>query len=508
MINIGNSIALLALLTWPLVVFILFRVLTLERALIWSILGGYMLLPQLSEINLPGIPGFNKETIPNLAAFAGCMFVLGRFPAILPQSLAGKLILAVFIISPSVTVLTNLEPMQFGIEYFGSFQVFDPSNLERGQLPGLRIYDAASSLTNQLFVMLPFFLARSVLNTAEALREVLVALVIAGLIYALPMLFEVRFSPQLHTWLYGFFQHDFIQAIRSGGFRPFVFMPHGIWVAFFAFMCVMAAAALLRMSEPAGRGRMMLLVLFMAGLVLICKTLGPILMMLVFVPVLLLLRPRAHLTMAALIAVLVLAYPLLRGSGIIPVQTLLTQVAAIEPERAASLAYRFANEDMILNHVAQKMLFGWGGWGRFMPYDPLTGTSDVVVDGTWIIAIGHFGWLGYLALFGLLALPLLALWWHARKPFAPMVPLQVSAVALILAANMVDLLPNDTLIPFTWLMAGALLGYAEALGRATSTARTQALRARRSLATVRSPAPARTDPPPQDGQKPARRTIL
>jgi hypothetical protein len=69
------------------------------------------------------------------------------------------------------------------------------------------------------------------------------------------------------------------------------------------------------------------------------------------------------------------------------------------------------------------------------------------------------------AQFGLLALPLVLLGreaWVTRSaalsPFA-------CAVALIFAANMVDLLPNATLIPFTWLMGGALLGYAEALAR-------------------------------------------
>jgi hypothetical protein len=34
---------------------------------------------------------------------------------------------------------------------------------------------------------------------------------------------------------------------------------------------------------------------------------------------------------------------------------------------------------------------------------------------------------------------------------------------LIYVANLADLLPNATLIPFTWLMSGALLGYVEML---------------------------------------------
>ena len=36
-------------------------------------------------------------------------------------------------------------------------------------------------------------------------------------------------------------------------------------------------------------------------------------------------------------------------------------------------------------------------------------------------------------------------------------------IGLLLAFNIIDMLPNATLIPFTWLIAGALLGYAEAL---------------------------------------------
>ncbi|HHX88630.1 MAG TPA: hypothetical protein GX700_02475 [Paracoccus sp.] len=497
MFSIGNSVALLALLAWPLAVFVMFRVLTIERALIWSILGGYMILPQLSEINLPGIPSFNKETIPNLAAFTGCLYVIGRFPALLPESGLGKLLLVVFVISPSVTVLTNLEPIMFGITTIGTLEMLDTSNLERASLPGLRAYDAVSSLVNQLFVMLPFFLARNILNTAKALHEVLVALVIAGLIYALPMLFEVRFSPQLHTMVYGFFQHDFIQAIRAGGFRPFVFMPHGIWVAFFAFMCTMAAAALMRQTPLPQRGRMVFLALFMAGLLVLCKTLGAMLLALVFLPILLLLQPRSQLAVSASIALGVLAYPLLRSSGLLPLDAILARLTGFNPDRAQSLDYRFTNEDLILEHVSQKMWFGWGGWGRSIPHEPLIGTSDVVVDGAWIIAIGQSGWLGYLALFGLLSLPLLLLWWEARKLHAPMVPLSVSAVALILAANLLDMIPNDTLIPFTWLIAGALLGYAEALARATTTARREILQKRYN------PAP---DAPAAASQKP--RTLL
>lgn len=80
MFNYGNFIALFALLAWPGVVVVMFRSLSLERALIWSILGGYMILPQVSEINLPGIPAFDKVTIPNLTAFVCCCAIWGGCP--------------------------------------------------------------------------------------------------------------------------------------------------------------------------------------------------------------------------------------------------------------------------------------------------------------------------------------------------------------------------------------------------------------------------------------------
>ena len=39
----------------------------------------------------------------------------------------------------------------------------------------------------------------------------------------------------------------------------------------------------------------------------------------------------------------------------------------------------------------------------------------------------------------------------------------LAALALIISANIVELLPNATLTPWTWLLAGALLGRSELL---------------------------------------------
>jgi hypothetical protein len=176
-----NAFAYLMLLVWPAVSVGLFRLMTVERALIWTILGGYLLLPPLANFNFPLIPALDKTSIPNVAAFLICALMLGKRIPLLPDSITGRLLMILFVVSPVATVLTNKEPIVFAV----------------GGLPAMRLYDAVSAVINQAIFVLPFFLARRFLNTEAAQREILFAVVVAGLVYSLPMLVEMRLSPQI-----------------------------------------------------------------------------------------------------------------------------------------------------------------------------------------------------------------------------------------------------------------------------------------------------------------------
>ena len=253
-----NSLAYLALVVWPAVAVFLFRRLPYERALVWAILAPYLLLPPVANFDFPLVPPLDKASIPNLAAFAATVFVLGRRVPILPGSASVKLLLAVFVAGPVATVLTNQNPIVIG-------QVF---------VPGLPLTDALAEVVKQSIVLLPFFLARRFLATEAAQRELLLALALAGLAYSVPMLLEVRLSPQINVWVWGFFPHAFDQQIRFGGFRPVVFLQHGIWVAFFALMALMAAAALWRAAEPERRTPWLLATGYLSGVLVLCKTVG------------------------------------------------------------------------------------------------------------------------------------------------------------------------------------------------------------------------------------------
>lgn len=443
-----NPLAYLMLLVWPLAVLALYTRLTPARALVWTILLGYMLLPPVqASFDLPAIPDLDKFSITNLCALAFTLFVLHERVEVLPPNPIARLLLALFVISPFATAVTNPDPIDFTI----------------GGVPALRAYDAISYVAGQLIALIPFFLARRFLGTDEGMRLLVVSLVTAGLVYSLPMLLEARLSPQLNTWIYGFFQHDFRQTMRGGGFRPMVFMPHGLWVAFFALMAAVSALVMLREAGPEERPRRLVIWLYLMAVLVLCRSAGPMVYALGLAPLILFAPKRVQLLVAAVLAVLVITYPLLRGAHLVPLDRILEIALSYSAERHQSLEYRIVNEEVLLARAQEKFWFGWGGYGRGLILDPYDGRILSVPDGGWIIVLGKYGWLGYGAQFGLLVLPLLMLAREALLSRGAAFSRWGCAIALTYAANLVDLLPNDTIIPFTWLMGGALMAWAEVL---------------------------------------------
>ena len=77
--------------------------------------------------------------------------------------------------------------------------------------------------------------------------------------------------------------------------------------------------------------------------------------------------------------------------------------------------------------------------------------------------MGQFGFIGFLANFGLLGLTV----FRAASALRFAEPTRdryfLAALSLIVAIYIFNLLPNSDLFPWTWLLAGALLGRAEAL---------------------------------------------
>jgi hypothetical protein len=455
-----NLLAYVALALWPVVGAVLFNRLPVGRALLASILIAYLFLPPSPAMfNFPLLPAFTKETIASVVAFLTCLVLYRDRMDLMPRSSVARVLMAMFLFGPLFTIMTNSEPI-----YFGSFG-----------LPGLTLKECLGTFAQQAILLMPFILAYNFLRTADDLRDLMLAFLIGGLVYSIPMLLEVRLSPQLNVWIYGFFQHDFIQAMRNGGFRPFVFLYHGLWVALFAMMSVVASVALLRGDPGLRLITYALCAVYLFIVLVLCKSAASLLYALFAVPLVLLFGQRIQVRVAVVLATVALAYPAAKGLDLVPQERILDLAASYEQDRSASLAYRFHNETILLERASEKPLFGWGLWGRNHVLSTQNGEIMTVTDGRWIISIGMFGWLGFLAEFGLLTLPVFAIWLKGRSPDKPLSPF-IGPACLILGLNVLDLIPNATLTPLTWLFAGAIMGYAESLETATEIRRAPVFR--------------------------------
>lgn len=297
------------------VTLILFARMQPGLALIWSVLLTYLFLPERAGFDMPGIPAMDKTSIPVLTILLAIVVFGGRdkirngrrdASAQVPGDRAFGILIAclciMMLVAPVFTTLTNDDPLRFGPVV----------------IPGARPWDIVGQFANTIFILIPFLLARRYLSTPEAHRQLLVALVVAGLGYSFLALIEIRLSPQLHNWVYGFHQHSFLQHIRGGAFRPKVFLDHGLSVGLFFSGAVFAAIAVMCGMEAGRRRTWGFAGLWLFLILLNSQNLGAVLITLAMAPIFLL-PMRWQLRATTLIAVSFLLFPVLRQAGIVPV---------------------------------------------------------------------------------------------------------------------------------------------------------------------------------------------
>jgi hypothetical protein len=442
-----NIIAYAVLLAWPLVAWLLAkRFKDSADKVLFLVVIPYLFLPVKTAVDLPLLPSIDKFSLSALVAYLLMRRGIKTFKAF-TISRGIKIALIAILIGPVCTIFFNSEPLQF----IGA------------SLPGLKAWDLIGlTFVSFTSVFIPFLLGAFFLNTAESHRRILYWLALGGLLYLLPVLWEVRMSPQLHAQIYGFFPHDFSQQIRSGGFRPVVFLGHGLLVAFFMCGAGIAALVLWRNNMRIGYFAPAVTFILMTLAVFLCKTLS---VLIYFIPICFLIyfvKPKIHFQIAAAVMAFIMLYPALRESATPLLRDLVIQISNYNEERSRSLEFRLNNEEVLLAKANEKPLFGWGSWGRNAIYDDY-GKMTSITDGYWIIVFGSYGWAGYLSFFALLFFPL----WQWRKllnsNLQPEALLYSSAIALLMLANAIDFIPNAAFSPLTLLLAGALYGRARLL---------------------------------------------
>jgi len=451
--NNAGLFANAALLLWIPLGIGLFFVMRPEKAALITIFGGLMFLPEVISFRIPLVPPLGKQIIPYFAVLLGYTFRSPGRVWRLPRERWVLVVVLIMIVDGIGLAMTNGDSLTYGF-------------WRKIELPGLGIKDGMFVALSGIFRMaVPFFVGAAVVREVSDLEELLRFLVKAGLVYGPFALFEIRMSPQLHYWIYGYYQHDFIQSIRFGGYRPTVFMAHGLTVALFFAVCVLASATLTRLPPRRIWGMSArTTTLILAVVLLLCKSTGTIVYVITIGPLLYFASYKMQRRVAVLLAVVVLLYPSMRQSDVFPTAALLSAAQLAGQDRADSMAYRFTNEDMLLKKARQRPWFGWGEYGRNEVYNE-NAKMISVTDGQWIIALGITGFVGFIATFGLLLIPLFLVGRRLRKTTDRGERTLIAATSLILAVTAVDLLPNSLASNYPYFISGALLSASAALSR-------------------------------------------
>ena len=423
-------------------VLFLFTRMAPRKAATWSMLLATMFLPVKGGFDLPLFPPIDKDTAGVLAALLGCLWAArGRLLSARPGTGLDLWILAAAAGTVG-TVLTNGEPLYYA----------------KPVIQGLRLWDIVSMVSRDLLAYgLPFFLGRALIRTPEALRDLLRSLVWAGLAYSLLALIEMRISPQLHRWVYGFMPIAFNTTYRLGGYRPMVFM-EGLSVGPFMLSATLAAIALQRCGQSILPRVSRFISPYLLMVFVLCRSLASLVYGLVLVPIQWLLSARQALLAAALLSALVCAYPATRMLTSGPTGFMVDVAMSFNEARALSLEHRFNTEEELLARAKKKFLLGWGGFNREKIVPEAHGSRLRKIDGFWIMQLGTNGIFGLVTSMALLLNPIWLAWRRRRRFSEPAPGLLVSCMALIVAIRAVDMLPNTHYGPLVFYFAGALYG--------------------------------------------------
>ncbi|MBF0119513.1 MAG: O-antigen ligase domain-containing protein [Desulfobacterales bacterium] len=427
-----SAFADIVMFAWIPIVLFIFTKFKPDEAAIIAFLGAWMFLP-MAKYPIPGMPDYTKMSATCYGIFLSSMVFDSQRLANLKIKASDSAII-IFCMAPLFSSLAN----------------------------GLGLYDGIASLLQQTAKWgFPYLIGRMYFGTLEGLRNYAIGIIAGGLVYTPFCLYESRMSPQLHHMFYGFTQATFNQSFRYGGWRPMVFMEHGLMVGMWMASAALAALWLYHtgaLKQIRGYGMNRLVPILTLTMVM-CRSTGAVSLYIIGAATLLLTEKLKNGLIILLLFSLPVGYLATRSTELWSGQNLVDLIAHnLSEDRAASIEFRFTNENMLSKKALQQPIFGWGGWGRARVYDA-EGNDISVTDGLWIIIFGNYGLLGISAMSTVFLLPVIKLLrlYPASKWNTPEVaPAAVLSVLLIL--YMIDNLLNAMINPIFTVAAGGLTG--------------------------------------------------
>ncbi len=428
-----NATAQIVLLAWAPLALVTFLVWPAPRAALFTYLAGWMFLPNLS-IPIQGFVDYDKPTAIAIACVLGMLLTdSGSLARVRPR--LSDLPIALLCLMPAISTLAN------GLDLYLAQSVTVPAIVTFG---------------------LPYFVGRVYFGTPRGNQELAIALLLGALVYAPLCLYEVRMSPQLHNTLYGFQQHSFLQTYRWGGYRPMVFMSHGLMVGLWMAMGTLISLLLWRCRGVRSVLQIPISTLLLGLLIttVLCRSSGAWALLAISIVGAYVATGLGTWLVHWLLLCSPASYVLLRIVGGWNGESVVEFVRQIAPARAESLAFRMEMEAALIQaNQASAWLLGRGPL-QFSVITNADGDAEaVVVDSLWIILYATTGSLSLLSLYLAFALPIWAMLRAvpARQGFGK-TWVCTTALATCLLLFLQDCLANSMVNPVFFVVLGGLSG--------------------------------------------------
>lgn len=414
---------------WLPICLVLFSMLPPRRAVLTSALAGWLFLPN-ARYAFGGLPDYDKSTAVGLGLLLGLLLFakrdLRRFRASWID-----IPMLVWCLVPLASSISN----------------------------DLGVYDGLSAVFATTFTWgIPYLAGRVCFSDARGAKELALGILVGGLIYVPLCLYEVRMSPQLHHMVYGFHQHVFAQTKRFGGYRPTVFLQHGLAVG----MWMTAATAVALWLWLGGRVRqwqgiaMSWIALALAVTTFLCKSLGSLMILAMAIGAMALARAIRTTWPLILLTLLVPGYLVARIAFRYQAESIVEFASSIDEARGDSLRGRIRADFIMVEHALDRPWFGWGGWNRFR-------NQRVLPDSLWAIVLGQRGMVGMISMIAAMLIPPLLLLKRVRfGGQEERESASATALAIVVVVFMIDSLTNAMPNPVFFMAAGSLAGLVSA----------------------------------------------
>ncbi len=431
--------AQLVMILWIPIVFYLFKRFPPYQAIINSFIIAWLFLPQRAGFTFSGLPEYDRIS----ATCLGVILCILTFKVKPPSQFKLTWIDIPIItcsISPFFSSITN----------------------------GLGLYDGLSTGLSRIIVYaLPYFVGRIYLSNLKILSNFTKSILISGLVYVPLCLIEIRMSPQMHKWVYGYGGIlDFSQSIRYGGFRPSVFLNHGLGVGMWM-MAVTLIAFWLWQSKVIKKVwgvPMKLIIIVLVITFILIKSTGAY-GYLLFGLIILFSAKFWRFSFPLLgLSLLICLYLFIASTGQLTVpriNAMSSTLSQVFPQqRVQSLSFRWENEYYLARRALKQPLFGWGGWGRNRIHVETNSGELVdvsVTDSLWIISYGINGFLGLVSVFCVMLVPPIYFFFKypAKLWFKPGVD-SMAVLNVVLVLYALDCTFNNQFNPVFILISGAI----------------------------------------------------